>query len=416
MAILQSELNLLQELSEVPSESTDKEGKVAVLFSILDPTGAGKLGKSAVAAGLERMRGDETFSKKAARAAKLVREDKTSADKEFMTAEEFEKLVPLLHITMDCTLDELADILVLQVSFSDKHDSMVPVHVRMEEDKIETNGDANNTGKPRDTTLRGAMKDIRMKALFDVFDEHGTGVVDFQELVVGLYKAMDGIEEASHAAVEALLLFDNTPESDKTKPRRELMYHEFAKLMLNLASLQGLKSFDDIADTMTRNAINISSGVTAEYVLEKFSMDKESKVLLDISNDDEFVNLGVVELAKIDRLFKMFDEGHDDKIDAKELTLGLAKFHATTGMDQTAEESAQVMKAFDLNHDGKLGHHEFSSFIVNFASRAGMELLDLMDFMIVVMALKDNTAAQEEYVSQIRRSTTAERVLDIRYG
>ena len=161
------------------------------------------------------------------------------------------------------------------------------------------------------------------------------------------------------------------------------------------------QNFNDIADTLTRNAINVSSGITTEYVMEKFSMDAQSKLLLNIANDEQFVNLGVVELAKIDRLFAMFDQDHDEKIDANELTLGLAKFHATTGMEQTAEESERVMKAFDRNLDGKLGHHEFSSFIVNFASSAGTPIVDMVDFMLVLTALKENTAAEEDYMKQI---------------
>jgi len=70
-------------------------------------------------------------------------------------------------------------------------------------------------------------------------------------------------------------------------------------------------------------------------------------------------------------------------------------------MKKTAEETMQVMSAFDKNQDGQLHKRDFASFIVNFAKSAGLQLIDLLDFMIVVCALKENTAAEEEYMSSI---------------
>ena len=258
-----------------------------------------------------------------------------------------------------------------------------------------------------DEGLRRAMKDRRMKALFNVFDEHGEGVVDFKAVVVGMYKLMDDIDEASHAAVTALLLFDETE-------KRELLYKDFARLMLNVvASSPDNITFDDVADTLTRNALDVSSGVTSDYVMEKFSMDTTSKLLLDISEVEDHISLSVIELAKMDRLFAMFDMDNDDKIGTEELALGLAKFHDTTGMKTTVEETKQVLKTFDKSADGKLDKHEFAAFIVNFASSANMNIIDMLDFMIVVMVLKENTEAQQEYLDAIKGG---EKVLDIRYG
>ena len=44
-----------------------------------------------------------------------------------------------------------------------------------------------------------------------------------------------------------------------------------------------------------------------------------------------------------------------------------------------------------------------------------MQLLDLLDFMVVVMALKENTEAQQEYTNSMDISA-GRKTLDIRYG
>ena len=232
------------------------------------------------------------------------------------------------------------------------------------------------------------------------------GAVDFKDVVVGMYKLMEGIDEASNAAVTALLLFDK-------EEKRELQYKDFCRLILNVVASSG-ETFDDVADTLTRNAIDLSSGVTSEYVVEKFNMDRSCKVLLHIADDEVLSDLSAVELAKIERLFVMFDNDHDEMISARDLALGLAKFHVTTGMDKTIEETEQVMKAFAKTSEGMLSKQEFAAFIVNFASSTAQNLVDFIDFMIVTMALKENTVAFQEYLDSLKAEDSTP--LDHRYG
>ena len=72
------------------------------------------------------------------------------------------------------------------------------------------------------------------------------------------------------------------------------------------------------------------------------------------------------------------------------------------------EESKHVMEHFDNNHSGNLDKQEFSSFVVNFATSAGVDLLDMIDFMLVVMALKDNAEAEKEYVMTVQGYSSSE--------
>jgi Ca2+-binding EF-hand superfamily protein len=141
-------------------------------------------------------------------------------------------------------------------------------------------------------------------------------------------------------------------------------------------------------------------------------MDRSCKVLLHIADDEALSDLSAVELAKIERLFAMFDNDNDEMISFRDLALGLAKFHITTGMDKTIEETEQVMKAFAKTSEGMLTKQEFAVFIVNFASSTAQDLVDFIDFMIVTMALKENTVAFQEYLDSIK----ADSPLDHRYG
>jgi Ca2+-binding EF-hand superfamily protein len=366
----------------------------------MDKDGDGSLSAVEIADGLRKIRGDVDFEESLAIAVDRVVAFDENHDG-VLDRNEFSTLLDTLLPLIGCSFHELSEILVMQVLFSDAgntpmEDAVAQVIADDLTDKIKV-----------DEGLRLAMKDRRMKALFNVFDEHGEGAVDFKDVVVGMYKLMEDIDEASHAAVTALLLFD-------TEEKRELQYKDFCRLMLNVvASSPDNITFDDVADTLTRNATELSSGVTRELVMEKFSMDKESKLLLNIADDEELVNLGVVELSKMDRLFHMFDNDHDDMISAEELALGLAKFHDTVGMNRTVEETKQVMRTFDKSANGKLTKNEFAAFVVNYASTTNHDLVDFLDFMIVVMNLKENTVAQKEYLDSIK---DAGEVLDYRYG
>jgi len=283
--------------------------KLSVLFDMLDKDRDGKLSAVELSDGLRKIRGDTDFEEGLALAIDRVTSYET-VQNGMLDQKEFESLFNALLPLIGCTFQELSEILIMQVLFSDS--SSTPV----EETAAQVMSEVKEEVKV-DEGLRHAMKDRRMKALFNVFDQDGRGSVDFKEVVVGMYKLMDDIDEASHAAVMALLLFDE-------KQTRQLSYRDFARLMLNVvASSHEHITFDEMADTLTRNAINVSSGITSDYVVAKYSMDTTSKLLLDISEEEEFTSLGVVELAKMERLFVMFDAGHDGKIDHTELALGL---------------------------------------------------------------------------------------------
>lgn len=323
---LQSELKLLDELCAL-----EKDEKIKELFESLDKNSTGFIRASDIIGGLGRVRGDVAFVTRLGlameKAFPLNDGDNGSSTSNNIDLTAFANFLDQFATSMDCSLNNLVEMIVTNVLFPDKNmvdnnnsnGNLIPdrellvdeaaILVLEEKKESLSHDDAKE--------IRLAVKDERMQALFRVFDQKDNGVVDFHEIVVGFYKAFPSLDDASHAAVSALLLFDE-------KEKRELTYQEFARLMLNVtASAPDHITFDDVADSLTRNAITIASGVTSEYVLSKYSMDKSSKLLLDLKETVTYLGLGVVDLAKLDRLFDQFDADHDGNISAKDLVLGL---------------------------------------------------------------------------------------------
>ena len=306
---LESELQLLKELSNL-----DDDKKSSLIFESLEKDSTGKFCSQKLFDGMRTIHGNDCFIADVNLAMDKAQESAPVS----LDESEFTNLLRSICSMMGCSMDELTKIIVTNVLFTESLDASLhksPYLTEAYADEAKAHDYDADVDKNHE--LRRAVKDTRMMALFKVFDRSGEGTVDFKEIVVGLYKIMDDIDEASHAAVSALLLFDENN-------RRKLTYDEFARLMLNItASAPEHITFDDVADHLTRNATDVSSGVTDEYVLEKFSMAKAAKLLNNLTEDEKFVSLGLVELVKMDRLFAMFDTGHDGAVDAKELAVGL---------------------------------------------------------------------------------------------
>ena len=70
-------------------------------------------------------------------------------------------------------------------------------------------------------------------------------------------------------------------------------------------------------------------------------------------------------------------------------------------MKSTVNEAIELMDAFDVDRDQKLNCQEFVLFIVQFAKLAETDLDDLLDFMIVTSALKENDEAEVKYLKSL---------------
>jgi hypothetical protein len=59
------------------------------------------------------------------------------------------------------------------------------------------------------------------------------------------------------------------------------------------------------------------------------------------------------------------------------------------------------MSTFDISHDGGLNREEFAVFVIKFATLLRSDLNDMIDFMIVTTALKENTEAEKKYMNAV---------------
>jgi hypothetical protein len=78
-----------------------------------------------------------------------------------------------------------------------------------------------------------------------------------------------------------------------------------------------------------------------------------------------------------------------------------SKFEETTSLVKTAEETMKVMTAFDTNSDQKLSFKEFALFVEEFTKTCGADVNDMIDFMIVTSALKENSDQEKRYIQSL---------------
>lgn len=259
-------------------------------------------------------------------------------------------------------------------------------------------GEEKTTDEQFEQEFKKALVDQRMHALFNLFDVENNGGISFKEVVLGLYKITDGLDTTSKAAVDALLMFD--------EDNRLLNYEDFAKLIINfVAASQKNVKFSDVADSMTRHAAQPMK-MNADEVTHLFAMDNSLLSLKDLSGEEEMSNrkLSPAIISKICRLFKLWDEDKDKFINFHELALGLRKFQEATKIEDTVEQSLQVMTKFDSDKDDKLNLKEFSEFLIKYASMVGSSMTDLLDFMIVAGALKENSDTEKSYIQAISQN------------
>jgi hypothetical protein len=120
--------------------------------------------------------------------------------------------------------------------------------------------------------------------------------------------------------------------------------------------------------------------------------------------------LDALQYGRLNRLFDLWDLDHSDSLTLSELILGLRKFHETKELDETLEEGLAAMLSFDENQDQMLDRREFATFLARFAKAAHVPLHELIDFMVVTSAVKDNSQVERAYIDSVK-SRTAEQLL-----
>ena len=68
----------------------------------------------------------------------------------------------------------------------------------------------------------------------------------------------------------------------------------------------------------------------------------------------------------------------------------------------------QAISSFDDNNDGKLSREEFAKMVITFAKSASVSPHELIDFMVVTSAVKDNSTVEKAYIKSVKTRTTEE--------
>ena len=231
--------------------------------------------------------------------------------------------------TMHCTYLELSEMLIMNVVFSasDANDT----RSRSGSFLCANGGDDSAVGLDLGKEVEEEIKeqehiqrlshDTRMQALFGLFDADHDGLINFKEVVVGMYKIMENVEGANKAAVEALLLCGNT--TTKT-----LDFDMFTKFIIHVvAALPNHVTFEDVADTMTKQ-VATGSQLSEEQLNNMFALDNSMKRMKSVVNlngiDPELIDsVSQEDIERISRLFELWDTDHDGQLNFHELALGL---------------------------------------------------------------------------------------------
>lgn len=368
MAAIQAQLDLINELAAM----TD-EGKLDLLFNLIDKDGDGTVDATELAAALRKRNTELSFSDSLERAISMVAAFDTDGDAKLDT-EEFAVFIEAMLKELGLVFNEFSEFLVLQLLFS-------------EADQAENMPDApskeeiNEMVKAQELLL-DMLQDPRLVELFKLFDKDGDRELSVAELTLGLYPMMPNLDKAARVTMEALLTMDK-------EDSRELNFGQFGRLMLAVVAAANT-TFDEVADDLALFLVQdrkISERAKARLMIE----DEHYKAVRSLHKkfgEKVSPNLDALAYGRLQKLFDLWDENGDGDISFEELTQGLQLFQKAVGTDD-AEGHAEALLGFDTDGDQALGRNEFAMAMAHYAKIFGVNLHELIDFMCVTTALGD---------------------------
>lgn len=259
MNALQAQLNLLEEL-----ESMTDDEKMEIIFRVLDKNNDGGVSAVELADGLRRVWGNVTFEESIKMAIERVAYFDKDGDAK-LQLEEFKVYCSTLTEVLGADFHELAEMLIISVLFSDSgNDECEEFYANLLEDDIAL-------AVKEEGALKQVLKDERMKALFHLFDLDCDFFVEFREIIVGLYKIVNDLGEATIQALGAIVVFDDDGNS-------RLDYTEFTRFILHLIQSQG-SNFDEAILNLTTCASQ-QSDISPEdltLILDGMGLDTEGR-------------------------------------------------------------------------------------------------------------------------------------------
>lgn len=385
--LLESQLIFLDKLNEM-----NRQEKVDSIFDLFDKDASGFVDVQELAEGLRKLNKLRALNEMIALADQTISEFDNRVDDGMLDKEEFGSFLDTLSFTIRCDFDDLAYLMVMRIAFTENGTSIL-------ENAIGNLVASKKCQVTSIETFNDALNEARMNIVFHMLDLERTGYLNFGFVVKHVFRFSQGMEGLKR---HVLLAID--PNHHRT-----MNYEQFSELMLNLiASFPNYVDFHDIANSMTLSLAR--ADVTDEDMKELFI----TNIVFEDANTSDSVQQAIshdfLENGRLHRLFDLIDLDHNGVIDTGELTTALRKFHQTS-MDLmiTIDEAIASIDRFDRNHDGSLNKHEFASMLMFFAGAAEVSVHELIDFMVVQVALKDEDLKDQAYIHSLFSLKTSRR-------
>eukprot|EP00547_Thalassionema_nitzschioides_P009719 CAMPEP_0194225346 /NCGR_PEP_ID=MMETSP0156-20130528/39400_1 /TAXON_ID=33649 /ORGANISM="Thalassionema nitzschioides, Strain L26-B" /LENGTH=988 /DNA_ID=CAMNT_0038957263 /DNA_START=101 /DNA_END=3063 /DNA_ORIENTATION=- len=378
IAWVETQLAMLNDLAGMSDDE-----KEDLLFDMLDKDKDDQINARELTASFRASNAAMTFNQALERTTSYVAvydgDDTVTLDRE-----EFSNFLGRVTSEADSTFHEMCEYILMNVVFSSNRNTA------KEEADAELMADEINETVRQKSTLFSALGDERMAALFNLFDQDGSGFVDFTEAAIGFYKIRDDLQKSTIDAMELMLMVD-------LDDNRTLDYNEFVRMILNVCSAE-MVTFDVVADALTDAvASEIDIKGQDEIILAL------NEALYNVRKDDmdKAEITSALHYAKMLKLFDLWDTNNDGTLSYEEFTLGLRKYMKASNLVTMTEETLFDILQFDKNKNQRLEKEEFASLLIKLARKANVAFHEFVDTLAVLSVLRENDESEEEYIRNI---------------
>ena len=287
--------------------------------------------------------------------------------------QEFGILLERLAQAFGCIMDDLYTLVLTQMCFAQDGVSFLQESVATMIQGTE--------GK--NVSVDEAISEVRLVLLFDLLDTDGSGQLMFSTVLKHLVKTTTVLDD----------MYNDAVKSSISQPSRTIDYSQFADLLFNLSRAFPDCDLHHICDQMTLSKCHYEDDVRNIFLKDQAFEDAKliAHVPAPCRNMEE----------RVGRLFTLWDHNSDGKLDAREFALGLRLFQESKHIDHTISESMNVLFAFDQDGDNQLDRIEFSVMLQKFSIANGVDLWELIDYMVITSAMNEVKTKESAYIASL---------------
>jgi Ca2+-binding EF-hand superfamily protein len=366
----------------------DRKDKQSIVMKLIDRDGDGKINLREMAIAYHKMDATKAYAKcveDADQSIQNVDEDKDG----MMNREEFGSFMLSLVDNLKCTFDELCFVLVQWIAFNVTGDDIV-------QEALEDNAVNADQQDEYLSDFEDEVTETRIALLFQYLDYNGSGKLLFIDVFERLIEVVKTMNEKTR---DVLFMMDG-------KQDRKLDYHEFTNLLYNVtAACPPGTHFHDIADAMTVagasddkvHAVEISNLLAAVELDRAFVQNKVPKEL----------HMTPLSYGRVQNLFRMSDTDTAGFVEVHELIMSIRKLQGTSkDIDEAIEDTVALIAHVDKKHDQRVDLREYAFFISALASALNTDVNELVSYLAVELALRDNDEKEKAYVIRMKKNVS----------